>query len=623
MPKLTNNLQGQTPRAGDMPVPDGLPRMDDVLPQSPPKVPGSTYDLKEAPAEAPRDPAAMAAVAAIKSDDQHTSPKRGKEKNGHDKEKHSVKRERSRDRLRNWWMLLLCLAVPVPALVVELNQPNFFHPDEARAFSVASETWNHAVNQQIDGADPTYYEVVASRVIPYHGGQEQFDQPPGMTWLQTAALLPMGGRSIGSPETMNEARWRLRVLAVVLTLMLVASVYWAGHSIGGIRTATFAALVCAGCLAVIYHGRIGSQTIGFVTMVMFSMAGALWAMRPLRPLGSFVRQGLGWLFCGLGLGAAVLISGPSAGPVVTFPLLVLILLCPNRPANAIGFVAAHIIAALCLLPWAARVHAEVPDVWTYWLAQMLPADSSVEGLIEQAGRRSVVALFALLPWTLWLIAALTQPFSASSAGSRTRQFIGWGWFITTFSVLLVLPDPIATRNDQSWLLVVRDNLPDLLLLVPVASVLIGEMFSQYVDLGREEKSPRLWRWLRWHHTALLVVITLFVGGLYWIEPVLIDVNVMSQPIHASTGPMYWLLLAAALLCILVLAMKWSTDQNPTRAVVAWAIWSVVLISILIIPLSRSESMQENLLPNVDESTPAAARLHPPIYLQNGADSVAQ
>ena len=34
-----------------------------------------------------------------------------------------------------------------------------------------------------------------------------------------------------------------------------------------------------------------------------------------------------------------------------------------------------------------------------------------------------------MPWTVWLIGAIVQPFSTSSTGVRTRMFIGWSWFI--------------------------------------------------------------------------------------------------------------------------------------------------------------------------------------------------
>jgi len=330
---------------------------------------------------------------------------------------------------------------------------------------------------------------------------------------------------------------------------------------------------------------------------MLAVAAGMWAMRPLRPHASVPRQVIGWMICGIALGAATLIAGPTAGPPITFPMIVMVLLCPHRVSNLLGLVAAHAIAALVLVPWALQVHEHNPDIWEAWLSQLWPAELSLGALLAQMRSRAFIALLILLPWTLWLIGALTQPFSASSAGARQRPFIAMGWFLTTALVLVIMPQPqttLAQSNGQAWL----SHMAAMLLLAPVAAVFIGQLFDQYAQLAAAGRYPRIWRLLRWPHLTLLAAASLLAVTLGHTQYWMIDQGWLHQPIVAAWSWPFWAGLGVALAIVLALSVRYALKEFPARAMVCWAMWSIVLAMVMCIPMTRSDAMQRSAMPDV-------------------------
>jgi hypothetical protein len=332
---------------------------------------------------------------------------------------------------------------------------------------------------------------------------------------------------------------------------------------------------------------------------MLAIAAGMWAMRPLRPYASVLRQALGWIISGAALGAATLTAGPTAGPAITFPMIVMVLLCPHRVTNLMGLAAAHAIAALVLVPWTLEVHGHNPDIWAVWLSQLYPADASLAALLEQTRHRTLIALVILLPWTIWLIGALGQPFSASSRGDRQRPFIGWGWFLATALVLIVLPQPRTIAGETAAAVgSLRANVTQMLLLIPVASVFVGQLFSQYTDLAGEGRYPRIWRMLRWPHLAMLVAGSVTAAALFALQPTLMDRNIVSEPFVSNPGPIFWVGIGVALLAIVAISARWAIKEFPARAVICWSLWAMVLAFVLWIPVSRSAAMQRSYLPSM-------------------------
>ncbi len=506
-------------------------------------------------------------------------------------------------RLSTWLLLVLCTFAALPAMLVEIGEPAVFDPQEAATLRRSIDTWNHYA-REAEGNNDSIWQVTADRLVPYRDQTPQLVEPPAMVWGHEAVFALAGPEPIESAQTIESNIVRVRLVSVLFGLLTIAGAFWAGYSLAGTRAAAFAALICAANGVLIYHARLAAEPIVYCGLAMLAIAAGMWAMRPLRPYASVVRQVIGWIICGLALGAATLTVGPTAGPAITFPMMMMVLLCPHRVANMLGLVAAHAIAALVLVPWALQVHTHQPDIYLAWLQQLWPADGSLMGMFEQLQRRARVALLLLLPWTIWLIGALAQPFSASSAGVRQRPFIAFGWFLTTALILLLMPSPTPAGS------IVRNDLAQMLLLVPVASVLIGEMFNHYTDLADSGRYPRIWRVLRWPHLLLLVALSLGAAGLFYLQQTIVEQGWLSEAIVSNPGLAFWIGLGIVLIAMIGLSVRYARQEYPARALVCWSVWSIVLASVLWIPMTRSPMMQRSVLPSMvagpmtQHSTPA-------------------
>lgn len=374
--------------------------------------------------------------------------------------------------------------------------------------------------------------------------------------------------------------------SLIMALITIAAVFWAGYSIGGLRTGTFSALVCAANPVFIWHARMASMPIHQTMWAMLSIAAAIWAIRPLRPSASIERQFTGWLICGLMFGAAGMATGPLVVVSVALPILLILLLCPNRIGHLIGLVAALLIGVLMVLPWTALLHNHDPDVAIKWLAEHQPfGQETVTRFLDDAGQRTLLVLASMLPWTLWLIAAALQPFSTSSTGSRTRLFIGWTWFVMTILIAVTMPN--------------AEGLGVLLPLVPAGSLVVGQLFRQYADMADEGRFARLWRWVRWPHLLLLVGASVIVPAMVtWPEP-FIEQGWIDKPIFAQNGWPFAIGLMTVLLAIIVLSLRFVLTHYPGRALMCWAVWGFTLASVMAFPATRSKTAKSVIRPEAE------------------------
>lgn len=420
---------------------------------------------------------------------------------------------------------------------------------------------------RLPGVDPAAYVPAAGDVVE----------------LRVKYVEPQWRSGVG---TLNMIRWG-RFGSVAMALLLLASVFWAGHSIGGPRTAMFATLICAANPALIWYARLASPPIHQAAWAMLSIAAALWAIRPLRPTPSVERQFLGWVVCGLAFGAAALATGPIVIVTVILPILLLLLICPNRTGHLMGLVAAVLIGVLLVTPWTALLHNEDPDAAGKWFAEHQPFGmQTLELLIGGIGGRLMLVLAVMLPWTIWLIGAMIQPFSTSSLGSRTRLFLGFSWFVAVTLILLTQRDAGA--------------IDALLPLVPAGSLMIGQLFRQYTDLSEEARYPRFWRLLRWPHLLLLLGASI-VAPLLIVDPQWFMRNGwISEPIALEQGWFYGVGLMLALLAIVGLAVHYSITHRPAKALFSFVAWVLVLMFATAIPVARNDLAKSEVRYDAEE-----------------------
>ena len=497
------------------------------------------------------------------------------------------------DRLSVWLLLALCLALACPALLINLDGPDVVAPSEARTLATSIQSWHR--QSRTDDVGPLLFEPF----VPYLNSEPQLERPPGVHWLHMAAFsLPKSKVEL----SIDRQVLRARIVSAMIGLLTVASVYWAGLSIGGVLTGLFAALVCIANPIFIYYSRTASVPIYDTGLMAFSTAAALWALRPLRPAPSLARQAMGWGMCGIVLGLALLVTGPTALPQVCVPILLIIVLCPHRISHTMGLLAALLIGVLMALPWAAYMQGLAPEVWTQWVNELIPSQSS-QGLAwyQTVGVFAMLAVIVTLPWTLWLIGAIVQPFSVSSAGSRTRLFLGWVWFASMATMLALFSN--------------ADQIGKVMVMIPAFSVLIGQLFHQYKNLAAELRYARFWQLLRWPHTAILALTSVALPVLLCMQPKLVAMGSFPRPITGDLGWVFIGGLGIVLLFTTGLSARWAFQQHPGRVLICWSVWMNLLVWMLVIPATRGPIMHTPIRREAQKLTKLAT-VHPVYWLRN-------
>ena len=421
----------------------------------------------------------------------------------------------------------------------------------------------------------TFYQgdVNLESIVPIVDGEPQLQRPPGDIWLYQIAFASLDPLT----ATQEQLAENMRLLSAFFGLLTIAAIFWAGFSIGGIKTASFSALIALSCPLFTWYARQGTPDIPLIGFHTLAIASAMWALRPLKPTPTVWRQAIGWIICGAALGAAILIGGLSALPIVILPILITAIMCPNRISHVLGLIAAICIAGLMVIPWALSVHQQDTTIWQHWVLDLWPQRmQNLPAIWDSITERSLLVLVLALPWTFWLIGAYAQPFSASSSGVRRRVFIGWAW-LTCVGVLAVLG-------------LSPTGMPGMVIMLPAATILIGQALRLYSDRSAEGRHARVWRHIRWAHMIFMILASIAIPlGLLFQEE-LVDQGWFDMPIAAPVAWYFSLGLGISLLLITIMSMRYALRHYPGKATIWWSIWSVVLMSVTLIPISRGPWM---------------------------------
>lgn len=475
-----------------------------------------------------------------------------------------------------WLVLLGLLILASLPLLIDLNTPGIWSEQEALSVAISSET----MQRQTPIADG---EMSLQSWTPIYQGVSRWDLPPGATWVHLVAYFGMTTDQ-GIAEQPVDQQWvsRARLGSVAMALLFVAAVFWAGYSIGGLSTGAIAALVAMTMPLLIGFGRHANPSIAAIAWSALSIAGALWAMRPLRTSPSLPRQLLGWMTCGIGLGLATLTLGPIAIPGTLLCTIVLAMFCPRRIGHIMGLIASTALAVLVLMPWAMHVHGHDPEVYRQWLGQLSPdwGQLGFGPLLSRAGWRLALAAMLSGLWLIWLIPALIQPFSTSTGSARRKLMLGWGWLVT--ALLLVAFAPGNTK------------LAGLLLATAPASVAIALIMQQYHDLSAEGRHARLWligKWLTCGSMLVLAIALPLLGYLLNHQPQ--SVTWLPDADHSLLAKMHWTFWTGAGLALLLaslLATRFAIHNHPGRMCASLAVWLLIFFGLAAIPISRSEQL---------------------------------
>ncbi len=466
--------------------------------------------------------------------------------------------------LLTWVGLVVCLLLATPALVVDLGGPEVTDASEAEQLAISMHT-----TERFDRRAPNW-------LAPHFADEPRIERMPGMTWAHLAGMAQL------SPDApAGQLILVGRGISAFFALLAVASVFWVTHSIAGPRAALLGGLIMAANPLLIYFGRTGSEGMAYMSLYVVSIAAALWAIRPLKPAPSVERQFLGWVVCGVALGLAQLVAGPKALAMIGVPILVMLVICPGRLSHLLGLLAALLIGVLMVMPWAVYAYENLESPWEVWFRPFEATEApGLGGFFGELGVLLGVGALALLPWVFWLIAAAMQPVSPSASGARTRLLLGWAWLASLVLVLVWIPG--------------ARGLSDLLPLLPAGVVLLVSVLSLHADLAEVGHNPVSWRALRWPYLALLVGLSLLVPLGLVFHGDLVAGGWLAGPWVADWHWAPGAGLAVVLLGLVGLTVPWVRAHRPGRVYFTWALWSLVLMTVLAVSVAQGPQAESSL-----------------------------
>lgn len=456
-------------------------------------------------------------------------------------------------RVGDWLMLLMVLIVSAVPMLVVVGRSDSKRTMENIAVLSAQETWLRQHGWQDIEADAYAW------LMPTRNGNPRIVKPPMVVWLDMLAWTGL----TPADSTAQQLIGRARVVSGCMGLMTVLGVFWIGRVLWDRKLAVLAALAAGTTLFLTRQARIASYDMHMTGWATLAVASAIWAMRPFAP-GSqapgSLRAVVGWGLAGVALAGAFMSKGPLALLVGAAPVASTIWVAKDRwRRDVIGLVGMLLVAAVLTAPW-------------YWY--IVDAVSNAEGALLHEYKAERVefqmpiyylGLFGLvLPWSIWLIAGLFQPFMRAGGDQRRKMMVAWSWFVLVFVAF-----SIPGAKQQRYILPI----------MPAAALLIGQLWRYHEQLAqRGEVDPGV-NLLRVPHWIAVVVVSLLVWPFFTMQQWMMDKGWFEQmPIgdvsHVIAAPV-----AGVLIVLGVLGAVWHFNWKPMRAAVLMALWSAVLMTL--------------------------------------------
>lgn len=480
-------------------------------------------------------------------------------------------------KLRMWVWLFLSVMLCLPPLVIELGVPKTTFTMEKIALLSSRETWQHQRSGRSD-----------AWLVPTWNDQPRVNKPPMVVWLNMLAWSDLDPQTV-DPQLLV---WRARLLAVGMVMLGLIGTYWLSYSIGGVRVAAMATLIVGSCYIMLRHGRLATYDIHLFAWTTLSIAGGLWAMRPLRPVNWTGRRVLGWLFAGIALGAAIMTKGPVAALFMAVPLALAIAVCPQRRVgNAIGLLFALLAGALLAAPWYMYVIEKFPDAF-----KLMEHEYAARRAERQTTFYYLLIFVLAFPWTVYLIGAMPQPFVRAAGEHRRRLLIGWTWFIGMM-VILAIPDAKQDRY--------------LLPLLPAVGVLVAQLWAYQAYLADENLPDPGVNILRIPHWLMLIIGSLALPAFVIYQNDLIARGWLKDVELPGVGLPLAIGVGVALLAVALFGAIQHWRWKPVHAFGATFVW--ILIAGSFVQASYVHSHHGRYDPAADARKLAAVAGDDPVY----------
>jgi hypothetical protein len=457
--------------------------------------------------------------------------------------------------VRAWLALVLVLLVCLPPLLIDLGHRVSTHTMENVALVTSQETW-----LRWHEGEPGAWLVTSNDTLP------RVEKPPMLTWLNFLAWSDL------TPQTSTPVQltYRARLVTVVLGLIMLASVFWMGYTLGDLRMAAVATLIAGSMFFLQRQARWASYDIHFVTWVTLAIAAALWAMKPtLGKEGASRWRGIvGWSLSGLAMAASVMSKNPLAFVLILLPVMSAMMLSPwssrglrPRIADLVGLCGAALLASALVVPWYLHVIYGLADASRTLKMEFRQPRSDPQPFYYYIG---VVAL--VLPWTAWMFGGLVQPFTVENRSRRRQLLVAWMWF-----VILLVFFSIPPAKQQRYILPI----------VPAVALLAAQLIRQHQEIADRGLRDRFGESLNGIMWIALLVVSFAMGPFMATQDWFMARHWPWFP-RPVVIPIAWpFAIAFSATLVAVALIGWSAQRRwkPTQSAVLVAIWTIIATAV--------------------------------------------
>ncbi len=453
-------------------------------------------------------------------------------------------------RSRSWLMLLLVLVVSAGPMLITPGRADSKRTMENIAVLSAQETWLRQHGYQDIEADPNAW------LMPTRNGNPRIVKPPMLIWMDMLAWTGL------SPEdsTAQQLIGRARIVSAVMGLMVVGGVYWIGLVLWDRKLAVMAALAAGTCLFLTRQARIASYDMHMTGWATLAVASAIWAIGPFKPAPGVGRAIVGWTLAGVALAGAFMSKGPLALLVGAVPVMTtLIVVRDHWRRHLVGLIGMLVIAAALTAPWYLYVMNAVGNAEGTLLHEYKAERMEFQTPLYYLGLIGLV-----VPWSVWLVGGIFQPFMRAAGEERRRLMVAWAWFM-----LILVAFSLPGAKQQRYILPI----------MPAAALLIGQLWRYHEALAQRGEVDRGVNLLRIPHWFLVVGTSLLAWPFFTMQGWMLEKGWLDKlPVgdvpHLIAGPA-----GVALIVLGVLGAIWHFKWKPMRAGVTMALWSSVLLTL--------------------------------------------
>jgi len=445
--------------------------------------------------------------------------------------------------LRVWLLLALVIVIVLPPLFAGLGLNRVLRVMEDISLVSSQETFLRMHGGTGVPAEPNAW------LMPTWNGRPRIVKPPMLVWMNLAAWSDLSPQT----STPDQLLFRARVVAMVMSCLMLAGVFWIGVMLGDEKLGVMAALMAGTNWFVQRQSVTAAYDIHMTAWATLAFAAALAAMRPVQSNGlapcrtGSLRGYLLWVLAALFLVFAWLVKGLLAMAIVLLPLAAILVYRRAWRKHLPGLATLILLTLMLGVPWfvfAFRVSPHTLDT----LVTEYGADRSE----FQPPWYYLGLLGLVLPWSVWLAAGLAHPFFEKSRDARVPRLIPWLWFLVLF-VMFSIP----AAKQQRYILPV----------IPAAALLGAFVLWDHgraAGRGTPDRGGLIWMQLHWAGiaTASISLPLLLAMQEQWFK----------RPIAASLSPQMALLLGVAALA-LALAGWWNHYRGRVFvAAVICAVW---------------------------------------------------